>query len=115
MCSISHWQKSLNTYEPTTYESKGLLPTLGRATNIRSKAPLLNGLPFNQVDDLVTGQSVTLDKTFPKLSDEIIVRGLWLCAAQSTKYLPNSLLQSQSGKILDNNVPLLPSQQPTFY
>ena len=50
----------------------------------RSKARSTKRVRFHEVDDILASQSVSLDITFPILSHEVIVRSLWLRAAQPT-------------------------------
>lgn len=67
---------------------------------------------YHEVDVFRASQSVSLDIAFPIPSHKVVVRSLWLRAAQPTTDFSNALLHSQSGQSLDNNVQCVPRQMP---
>ena len=101
----------MSKYKATTHDSR--VRYLHRGIDARPTALSTKRARFHEVNALLASQSVPLNITFPVLSHEIIVRSLWLGAAQPTTDLSNTLLHSQPRQLLDNNVPRLPRQVPT--
>ena len=81
-----------------------------RARTQGQKALSTKRVRFHEVDDFLASQSESLKITFSVLSHEVIVRRLWLRAAQPTTYLSNALLHAQSGQFFNNQVPRFPCQ-----
>lgn len=97
-----------NTRLPHTSNWTGHLHT---GTYARSKLLSIDHV-FQQVDDLLASQIVALDIAFTILPHDVVVGSLWLRAAQIAKDLSDTLFESQSGQLRNNNIPRLPRQVP---